>query len=57
MSIKERIIQELRKENYLSDRELTDRILGTGMAQQSVNSACRQLMSNGLIRRTTPPTI
>ncbi len=55
MNIKERILQELRKENYLSDRELTDRILGTGVAQQSVNTACRQLACSGLIRRTAPP--
>lgn len=55
MSIKEHILKELRKENYLSDRELTDRILGTGAAQQSVNAACRQLECSRLIRRTAPP--
>ena len=39
----------------LSDRELTDRILGTGAAQQSVNAACRQLVCSGRIGRTAPP--
>lgn len=55
MSIKERILEELRKEKNLSDRELTDRILETGVAQQSVNAACRQLASSGRIERTAPP--
>ncbi len=55
MSIKDCILQELMKENYLSDRELTDRILGTGMAPQGINTACRQLACDGLIQRTAPP--
>lgn len=55
MSVKERILEELRKDNNLSDRELTDRILGTGAAQQSVNAACRQLVCSGRIGRTAPP--
>lgn len=46
---------ELRSENYLSDRELTDRICGIKAPQQPVSRACRQLEAAGLIKRTLPP--
>lgn len=55
MTLKERIIEELKKEDYLSDRELTDKILGVGAPQQSINQACRQLTVKGIIKRTNPP--
>lgn len=55
MSLKDQIINELKKENYLSDRELTDRIYGINALQQPVNHACRQLVTSGCIKRTLPP--
>lgn len=55
MIIKDRIIYELQKENYLSDRELTDRILGINVPQQSINQACRNLENLGKIKRTARP--
>ena len=55
MTLKEKIIGELKKEEYLSDRELTDKIYGTKAPQQSINQACRQLTAKGIINRTAPP--
>ena len=55
MEIKEQIIQVLKADNYKSDRELTDSILGIGVAQQSINAACRQLVLDGKLKRTVPP--
>jgi hypothetical protein len=55
MGLKERIISELEKENYLSDRNLTDRIFGSGAPQQAVNQMCRHLETIGKIKRTTRP--
>ncbi len=55
MTLKEQIISELNKENYLSDRELADRIYGTNAPQQTVNQACRQLVTSGRLKRTSPP--
>jgi hypothetical protein len=55
MSLKDKILTELKKVNYLSDRELTDRIFGEYYPQQSVNQMCRQLASKGVIKRTLPP--
>lgn len=54
MTLKERILLEL-KNGPLSDRELTDKILGKGSAQQNINQACRQLAGKGIINRTEPP--
>lgn len=54
MTLKERILLEL-KNGPLSDRELTDKILGKGTAQQGINQACRQLAGKGIINRTEPP--
>lgn len=54
-TLKEKIIGELEKESHLSDRELTDRILGIGQPQQPVNIACRELEKKNIIRRTLRP--
>ena len=55
MILKEKIIDELKHNNYQSDRELADKILGIGSKQQPVNSACRQLVVEGKIKRTLMP--
>jgi len=42
----------------LSDREITDRLLGPGRPQQSTNGMCRRLEKNGvLVRRLRPDGI
>ncbi len=48
----ERIRDRVKAEPGLTDRELTDRILGTGEAQQSINQTARTLESRGEIRRS-----
>ncbi len=55
MTIKDKILQELEKCDGLSDRELTDRILGQGQPQQSINQACRKLESLGKLTRSLSP--
>jgi len=55
MILKKRILMELESENFLSDRELTNRILGSNAPQQSVNQACRNLAETGIIKRTHSP--
>ncbi len=55
MTLKDRILNELESENYLSDRELADRISGDNSPQQSINQTCRLLEANGLIKRTSRP--
>jgi hypothetical protein len=54
MTLKEQILAEL-KDGPMSDRELTDKLLGIGAPQQSINQACRQLAEKGIITRTTLP--
>lgn len=45
-------VLELLNENPgLSDREITDRLCGTGQPQQPINSICRRLAQKGLIVR------
>lgn len=49
-------LQELIKsEPGLSDRELTDRLLGSSAGQQSINQAARSLAAQGLVRRHKRP--
>lgn len=54
MSLKEDILAEL-KSSPMSDRELTDKLIGANAPQQIINQACRQLAEKGLIARTAPP--
>jgi len=54
MTLKEQILAEL-KNGPMSDRELTDKLLGMRAPQQSINQACRQLVEKGIITRTAPP--
>lgn len=56
MTLKERILAEL-ENGPMSDRELTDKLLGMTARQQSINQACRQLAEKGIIMRTTPPIV
>ena len=55
LSLKDRIIECLKVDSYLSDRELADKLLGKNSPQQSINQACRLLQQQGVIRRTLPP--
>lgn len=50
-SRRETLLKLIRKEPGLSDRQLTDRLLGQGEPQQAVNSLCRQLEAEGLCVR------
>lgn len=48
-------ILEALKECSMTDRSLTDKILGAGKPQQRINAACRQLAAQGFIYRSPPP--
>src|SRR5438045_2950998 len=50
-TLKERVIAQVGKLPGLTDREIADRILGLGAAQQSVNQAARALAKSGRIDR------
>jgi len=50
--LKERIIELLRENGSLSDREITDILVGKGAAQQPINQTCRDLESQGIIVRS-----
>jgi hypothetical protein len=50
-TLKEQIIELLKIEDGLTDREITDRIKGRGEPQQSVNITCRNMESKGIIKR------
>lgn len=54
MTLKEQILTAL-KDGPMSDRELTDKLLGIRAPQQSINQTCRQLADKGIIKRTEPP--
>jgi len=54
MTLKEKVLIELEK-GAMSDRELTDRLLGVNAPQQSINQICRHLAEKGIIARTSPP--
>ncbi|MCC0566238.1 helix-turn-helix domain-containing protein [Brevibacillus agri] len=50
-TLKDKIIDILNDREGLTDREITDLLLGQGMPQQSVNQACRTLEAKGVIKR------
>ncbi|EID44023.1 MULTISPECIES: hypothetical protein [Anoxybacillaceae] len=50
-TLKDKIIELLKIENGLTDREITDKIKGKGEPQQSVNVTCRNMESKGMIKR------
>ncbi len=49
------VIELLKKTPGLSDREITDRLLGKNQAQQPINGACRRLAEKGLVVRRSRP--
>lgn len=51
-TLKARILSLLGEQGGLTDRELTDRLLGSRVGQQRVNQACRQLVAEGALLRT-----
>ena len=51
MTLAERIVELLKQNSGLSDRQITDRLLGVGKPQQPVNIACRNLEQRGIILR------
>ena len=51
MTLAERIVELLKQNSGLSDRQITDRLLGVGKPQQPVNIACRNLEQLGIILR------
>lgn len=51
MTLQQRIIELLSKHNSLSDRQLTDRLLGSQQGQQTVNQICRKLEEAGVLQR------
>lgn len=51
VTLKERIIDLLSIDDGFTDREISDKLIGYGKPQQSVNIACRDLESKGLISR------
>ncbi len=53
-TLRERILEALR-EGPMSDRELTDKLLGYGKPQQDINRLCRELAGQGYIHRSLRP--
>jgi len=51
MTLAERIVELLKQNPGLSDRQITDRLFGVGKPQQPVNVACRNLAERGILRR------
>ncbi len=51
-TLKARVVDLLRVQGPLSDRELTDQLLGAQAGPQPINQACRQLEAEGVIVRT-----
>ena len=51
MTLAERIVELLKQNSGLSDRQITDRLLGVGKPQQPVNIACRNLEQRGIMLR------
>jgi hypothetical protein len=50
-TLADRIIELLRERPELSDREITDMLVGRGKPQQSTNQCCRRLATRGQITR------
>lgn len=51
MTLSERIVELLKQNPGLSDRQIADRLFGVGKPQQPVNIACRNLAERGILRR------
>jgi hypothetical protein len=50
-TLRERVLNLIRSTPGLTDREITERIMGLGSAQQAVNQAARRLTEEGLVIR------
>ncbi|MDR3707187.1 MAG: hypothetical protein P4L33_02720 [Capsulimonadaceae bacterium] len=55
MTLKDRILNLISEHPGLSDREITNKLLGEAALQQPVNGACRALEASGLISRDKIP--
>lgn len=51
MTLTERIVELLKQNPGLSDRQITDRLFGIGKPQQPVNIACRELEKKEILTR------
>jgi len=51
MTLAERIVELLKQNPGLSDRQIADRLFGVGKPQQSVNITCRNLEKRGVLHR------
>jgi hypothetical protein len=54
-TLKERALALIRQKPGITDRELTDKLLGPDAHPSPVNTACRQLAGDGKIRRQARP--
>ena len=52
-SLTNRIIEFLKHNSGLTDREITDSLVGINKPQQSINQVCRKLAEKGVIDRHT----
>ena len=50
-TLKEKIYNLTKQNPGLTDREITDILLGPGKPQQSINQTCRALESQGILQR------
>jgi hypothetical protein len=50
-SLRDKILAVVRSTPGLTDREITDRLLGTAAAQQGINQMARSLTAQGLLER------
>jgi hypothetical protein len=55
VTLKERILAATTQNPGMTDRELTDALLGTSAPQQSVNQTARDLATAGMLERVTRP--
>ena len=51
MTLQQQIIGLLARQNSLSDRQITDHLLGSHQAQQPVHQSCRKLEKAGVLQR------
>jgi hypothetical protein len=51
-NMRQRIIELLGQKSGLSDREITDTLIGKGAGQQSINQICRELEKHRIVVRS-----
>ncbi|MEI0738868.1 MarR family transcriptional regulator [Paenibacillus sp. JTLBN-2024] len=52
VTLRDKIVNLLNEKDGMTDREITNAILGVNEPQQAVNQTCRTLVSKGIIKRT-----